>query len=119
MSAVRAARSVVGTDEKDVISMGWTETRRRWQILREIEATLDRGATELPWTEEYAALFGEPSALLAMVRYRWQLAYDTQVDSHLPEHVLEEQRRRLDARLAGVRRLLETYDARGGDHVAA
>jgi hypothetical protein len=109
----------VAPTEKDVITMGWTETRRRWQILREIEESLHHGATELPWTEEYAALFGEPSALLAMVRYRWQLAYDTQVDSHLHEHVLEEQRRRLDVRLAGVRRLLEAYDARGGADVAA
>ncbi len=98
--------------------MGWNETRRRWRILREIEEALGQGATGLPWAEEHAALFGEPVALLDMLRYRSQLAYDTQLDSHLPEAVLEEQRRRLDARLAGVRRLLDAHD-RGGDHVAA
>lgn len=94
--------------------MSWTETRRRWQILREIEAALAAGATELPWGEEYAALFGDRAGLLAMMRYRWQLTYDTQLDSHLPEAALEEQRRRLDRRLDGVRRLLERYGALGG-----
>lgn len=94
--------------------MGWTETRRRWAILRETEAALAAGATDIDWNDEYAALFGDRAGLVAMLRYRWQLTYDAQVDSHVPEPVLEEQRQRLAARLDGVRRLLDRYEATGG-----
>lgn len=99
--------------------MGWIETRRRWQVLRELEVELAASpVVELPWREEYVALFGDRETLLTMLRYRWRLARDAQLDTRLPEAVLEEQRRRLEARSVGVRRLLEHYDA-GGAHVAA
>lgn len=86
--------------------MTWNETHRRWRALREIEQTLADGRAELPWTEEYAELFGDRAGLLAALRYRWELARDTQLDTHLPEPVLEEQRRRLTRRARGVLRVL-------------
>ena len=86
--------------------MTWSETHRRWQALREVEEHLATDAAELPWTEEYAEIFGDRDGLVAALRYRWQLSRDTQLDSHLPEHVLDEQRRRLDHRARGVLRLL-------------
>ncbi|QYJ03207.1 hypothetical protein KUV85_12785 [Nocardioides panacisoli] len=98
--------------------MGWTDTRRRWQVLREVEAELADGATTLPWHEEYAALFGDRDGLLAMLRYRERLSYDAQVDPTLTEPVLEEQRRRLDRRFAGVRRLLAGTRGGGADVAA-
>lgn len=99
--------------------MTWHETRRRWQILRTVEDDLASGATELPWSEEYADLFGDREGLVAMLRYRLQVSYDAQVDTNLSEDVLEEQRRRLDARAAGVRRLLASGETGGGADVAA
>lgn len=101
--------------------MTWNETHRRWRALRDIEESLADGAGELPWTEEYAALFGDRDALLAALRYRWQLSRDAQLDSHLPEHVLEEQRRRLTARASGVLRLLREagYGEQRGDAAVA
>jgi hypothetical protein len=103
--------------------MGWSETHRRWQVLRELEADLSRTDGPLPWNQEYADLFGDRAAMLAMLRYRWELARDAQVDPSLPEHVLDEQRRRIDGRFAGVRRILQRYAdagiADGNAHVAA
>jgi hypothetical protein len=94
--------------------MTWNETHRRWQALRSIEDDLAAGAPEPPWNEEYAELFGDRDGLLAALQYRWRLSRDAQLDTHLPEHVLEEQRRRLDHRARGVLRLLA--DAGYGEH---
>jgi hypothetical protein len=94
--------------------MTWSETHRRWQAMREVEDRLATGAAELPWNEEYAEIFGDRAGLLAALRYRWQLSRDTQLDSHLPEHVLDEQRRRLDHRARGVRRLLGLQEGPAG-----
>lgn len=95
--------------------MGWTETHRRWQALQEIEALANASVTdELPWTAEYAEIFGDRATLLAALRHRWDQARRAQLDSHLPEHVLEQQWCRLHERHAGVLRLLAAYDARGG-----
>jgi hypothetical protein len=92
--------------------MSWTETHRRWQALREIETMANAGALDaLPWTAEHAELFGDPDHLVAALRSRWEQARRAQLDSHLPEHVLEEQWRRLRARHGGVLRLLEEYGA--------
>lgn len=104
--------------------MGWSETHRRWQVLRELESALGGPAAgALPWNEEYAELFGTPEALVAMLRYRWDIAREAQVDPSLPEAVLDEQRQRLTERFAGVRRLLARYDTGRGagevGHVAA
>jgi len=91
--------------------MGWTETHRRWQALQEIEAAANTAGTdELPWTDEYAEIFGDRATLVAALRYRWEQTRRAQLDSHLPEHVLEEQWCRLATRQAGVLRLLERYD---------
>ncbi len=41
--------------------MTWSETKRRWHILREIEDLLVADpAAELPWTEEYADALRRP-----------------------------------------------------------
>jgi hypothetical protein len=97
--------------------MGWTDTHRRWQALQQIEAEANAGALDdLPWTPEHAELFGDRDRLATALRSRWEQTRRAQLDSHLPERVLEEQWRRLHARHAGVLRLLERYDAhRVGD----
>jgi hypothetical protein len=92
--------------------MGWTETHRRWQALQEIEAAANTSATdELPWNDDYAEIFGDHETLVAALRTRWEQTRRAQLDSHLPEAVLEEQWCRLHTRQAGVLRLLERYDA--------
>ena len=99
--------------------MGWTETHRRWQALRELEAELAVSpVVRLPWRDEYAELFGDRETLLSMLRYRLRLAREAQLDPWLPEDLREEQQRSLAARTAGVRRLLEPY-AGSRPHVAA
>lgn len=100
--------------------MGWTETHRRWQALQEIEAQANAGALdELPWNPDYAEIFGDRDTLAATLRHRWEQTRRAQLDSHLPEPVLEEQWRRLHARHAGVLRLLERHAAAGGMKVSA
>jgi hypothetical protein len=91
--------------------MGWTETHRRWQALQEIEAAANAATTdELPWTPEYAEIFGDRETLVAALHTRWVQTQRAQLDSHLSESVLEEQWCRLQARQAGVLRLLQRYD---------
>lgn len=95
--------------------MTWNETHRRWRALRAIEAHLASSATaELPWTDEYAELFGDRAGLLAALRYRWQLTANAQLDTHLPEQALEQQRQLLAQRARGVRRILAAEDMVGG-----
>ena len=93
--------------------MSWTQTHRRWQALQEIEALASAGCTDLPWNAEYAEIFGDRDSLAALLRYRVRLSQDTQLDTHLPEQVLEQQWCRLHERHAGVLRLLAAYDAAG------
>ncbi|MFL6024059.1 MAG: hypothetical protein ACJ72O_12035 [Marmoricola sp.] len=91
--------------------MSWTETHRRWQALQEIEALASAGCEELPWNTEYAEIFGDRDALAATLRYRLKVTRDAQLDTHLPEGVLEEQRVRLVERNAGVVRLLRHHES--------
>src|SRR5690242_13376109 len=92
------------------MTMTYSETHRRWQALAEIEALVNASGTdELPWNADYAAIFGEPDALVAALRYRWELTRRAQLDLHNPEHVLEEQYFRLQERNAGVLRVLAAY----------
>ena len=93
--------------------MSWTQTHRRWQALQEIEALANAGCTDLPWNAGYAEVFGEPEDLVAVLRYRWHLARSTQLDTHLTETVLEDQRDRLEARHAGVLRMVQNFEDRG------
>lgn len=91
--------------------MTWSETHRRWQALAEIEALVNASdSDELPWTPAYAAIFGDRDNLAAALRHRWIQTRDAQLDTHVPEDVLEEQRRRLVARNAGVLRALARHD---------
>jgi hypothetical protein len=92
-------------------SSGWALTHQRWAALREIEDNLARAVTagfppRLPWSAELAELFGERAALVAMLRYHWQLAREAQLDPDLTEGVYDEQQRAVAARFAGVRHLL-------------
>jgi hypothetical protein len=96
--------------------MTWSQTNRRWQALREIEALANAGCTELPWNHDYAAVFGTREELVAALRYRLDLTWSTQVDPSLPEPVLDEQRARLEARHAGVLRILRSWDAADGTY---
>ncbi len=90
--------------------MTWTETHRRWQALAEIEALVNASTTdELPWSTEYAEIFGDRDGLVAALRYRWRLTRDAQLDLHVQEDVLVEQYHRLQERNAGVLRVLARY----------
>lgn len=92
--------------------MSWTETRRRWQALREIEElAADPAVVDLPWTPEYAEIFGDRDHLAAALRHRLEQTLRAQLDTHLPEQVLEEQWCRLHTRQAGVLRLLDRHAA--------
>ncbi|WP_148045113.1 hypothetical protein [Nocardioides marmorisolisilvae] len=93
--------------------MSWTETHRRWQALQEIEALASAGCAELPWNTEYAEIFGDRDTLAAALRYRLKLTHDAQLDTHMSETVMEEQRLRLFERNAGVIRLLRNHEAAG------
>ena len=107
--------------------MTWNETHRRWQALRAVEERLSAtDAPVLPWDDELAAIFGDRDGLRAALRYRWRLAVSAQLDTHLPERVLEEQRRRLADRARGVRRVLgdepldnDVLDELGTTHAVA
>jgi hypothetical protein len=102
--------------------MTWSETKRRWRVMREIEELFVADpTTKLPWTEEYVELFGDREGLVAALRYRWQLARDTQLDSHVPEAALDEQRIRMDQRTRTMLRILDTVASRdqGGDRAVA
>ena len=97
--------------------MSWTETHRRWQALQEIESTANARLAdghlvdELPWNPEYAEIFGDRDSLAAALRYRLKVTRDAQLDTHLPESVLENQRQRLVERNADVIRLLRSHEA--------
>ncbi|MFL6173641.1 MAG: hypothetical protein ACJ716_12195 [Marmoricola sp.] len=90
--------------------MSWTETHRRWQALQEIDALASAGCEELPWNTEYAEIFGDRDTLAAALRYRLELTRDAQLDTHMSETVLEQQRLRLVERNAGVVRLLRNHE---------
>ena len=90
--------------------MSWTETHRRWQALQEIEALASAGCEDLPWNAEYAEIFGDRDTLAAALRYRLKLTRDAQLDTHMSETVMEEQRVRLVERNAGVIRLLRNHE---------
>jgi hypothetical protein len=90
--------------------MSWTQTHRRWQALQEIEALANAGCADLPWNDEYAEIFGDRDGLVAVLRYRWHLTQSTQLDSHLSEEVLEEQRARLESRHAAVLRMVQNHE---------
>ena len=102
--------------------MTWTETHRRWQALRAIEQDLwSAERPELPWNDELALIFGDRDGLRAALRYRWRLAVSTQLDTHLPERALEEQRRVLTERARGVLAVLDngTGEELGTTHAVA
>jgi len=102
--------------------MTWTETNRRWQALRVVEEQLRTSAHPvLPWDDELALIFGDRAGLVAALRYRWRLTMSTQLDTHLPEHVLEQNRRDLTARFRALREALDNAadDELGTTHAVA
>lgn len=91
--------------------MSWEETHRRWQALREVALAAEHTTDgQLPWSDEYAAIFGDRDGLVAALRYRWEMTTRAQLDTHLDERQLDERRRELTARNAGVIRVLQRYD---------
>lgn len=102
--------------------MTWTETHRRWQALRAVEEELWAAERpELPWNDELADIFGDPDGLRAALRYRWRLTLSAQLDTHLSEKMLEDQRRALADRARGVLRVLDNPagDELGTTHAVA
>jgi hypothetical protein len=97
--------------------MSWHDTRVRWRILREIEAsTHDDPTGTLPWNDEYAAVFGDRESLIAALRYRWTNAQRAQMDLFLTEPVFDERLDDLRERQAGVLRILQRHDAEKARH---
>lgn len=86
--------------------MSWTDTHRRWQILRDIEAelALDPGRA-LDWRPDYAPVFTDRAELVAFLRYRWALRVQAQIDPYLHETVYDERHLALASAWAGLRRL--------------
>ena len=102
--------------------MTWSETKRRWTIMREIEDLFVADpAADLPWTEEYAELFGDRDHLVTALRYRWQLTRDAQLDTYAPESAWDEQHARVEQRTRMLLRILDRAAARaqGGNRAAA
>ena len=94
--------------------MTWTETHERHRIIREVVATAATDPTgTLPWRDEYAAHYGDRDGLLFALRHRWERTCQAQLDTHLPEEVLDERYRDLHRSNAGVLRILDRY-AGGG-----
>lgn len=61
--------------------MTWSETHRRLDALRAIEAELNRKRDgQLPWRPEYAEIFGGRRTLLLQLRYRWRLLVEAQAE---------------------------------------
>ena len=90
--------------------MTWTQTHQRHRIICEVEAAATADPTgTLPWRDEYADLFGDRDGLLAALRHRWERTCQAQLDSHLPEDVLDERYRELHRSNAGVLRILDRY----------
>ncbi len=90
--------------------MTWTETHERHRIIREVEAAATADPTgALPWRDEYAVYFHDRDGLLAALRHRWERTCQAQLDSHLPEDVLDERYRELHRSNAGVLRILDRY----------
>ncbi len=99
-----------------VTGSGWALTHRRWAVLHDIEQELTSAVeaglpVRLPWRDDYADLFGQRAALVAMLRYHWRLAEEAQLDPDLPERTFDDVRHRLGRRFAGVQRLLAQIDA--------
>ncbi|WP_183092654.1 hypothetical protein [Nocardioides stalactiti] len=102
--------------------MTWSETKRRWQLMREIEELLVTDpAAVLPWNDEYRDLFATQEGLVAALRYRWQLSRDAQLDTYAPEAAWDEQVQRLDLRTRMLIRRLDEAAGReqGRDRVVA
>ncbi len=102
--------------------MTWSETKRRWHIMREIEDLFVADPTaQLPWTEEYVDLFGDRDGLVAALRYRWQLTRQAQLDTHASEAAWDEQRVRVERRTQTMLRILDraATEEQGGHRAVA
>jgi hypothetical protein len=102
--------------------MTWSETKRRWRVMREIEELFVADPmAELPWTEEYVELFGDRDHLVTALRYRWQLTRDAQLDTYSSEPAWDEQHGRVERRTRTMLNILDRAVARdqGGDRAVA
>lgn len=91
--------------------MTWTQTHRRTDALREIEAiaAADPSAA-LPWREEYADVFGSRDQLVALLRARWQTRLTAQLDPHVTEAVQDQLETAVRRRSVGLLRILDRLD---------
>lgn len=90
--------------------MTWTETHERQRIIRDVAAAAEADPTgTLPWRDEYADWFGDRDGLLQALRHRWERTCQAQLDSHLPEDLLDDRYRELHRSNAGVLRILDRY----------
>lgn len=90
--------------------MSWSETHRWWRAVREAERLADadlRG--ELPWSADFADVFGSRAELLRALEYRWTLIVQAQMDPELPDAVLDETWQRITSAHAGLRRVLARH----------
>lgn len=102
--------------------MTWSETKRRWHLMRDIEELfLEDPEAALPWNDELAELFGDRDHLATALRYRWQLTRQAQLDPDSPEPAWEEQQGRVEQRTRTLLRILDRAVARdqGGDRAVA
>lgn len=100
--------------------MTWSDTKRRWRIMREIEELfLADPEADLPWNDDCAELFVDRDHLVTALRYRWQLTRQAQLDPDSPEPAWEEQQARVDQRTRTLLRILDRAAQRvQGGHCA-
>jgi hypothetical protein len=89
--------------------MSWSETHERYRIIKEVVQAAEADPSgELPWREEYAAVFSTPDVLVAALRQRWQRTCEAQLDQ-LSDEELQERHRQLMVEHAGVLRILDNF----------
>ena len=92
----------------------WETVHRRTALLNDVVAQLNEGMADLPWTEELAAEFENPDALLVALHDVWtrglegriHLGLEMDDDGDLTETVADAWRFTAE-RLPGVRRILD------------
>lgn len=93
--------------------MTWEQAHRRYAALREIEALADADPSgALPWSGEYAEVFGDREHLLVALRHRWRTLVECQLDPELGLDVLQRTQARLAAAHPGLLRVLALADER-------
>lgn len=93
----------------------WTAHHRRTDALRGVIAQLEV-SRDLPWDDELAAVFGDREGLLVALHDVWNRRLVARLDlarelHDIPQASVAEAWHAVARELAGVRRLLDAYDA--------